>query len=45
MRSAILEGFTTGAPTSMHLYTYCENDPINHTDPTGHYKSMLKNII
>lgn len=23
-------------PKSMHLYTYCESDPVNHVDPSGH---------
>ncbi len=23
-------------PLSLNLYTYCENDPIQYTDPTGH---------
>ena len=24
-------------PLSLNLYTYCQNDPIAYTDPTGHY--------
>ena len=24
-------------PLSLHLYTYCENDGVNMTDPTGHW--------
>ena len=23
-------------PQSLHLYTYCEGDPVNNTDPSGH---------
>ena len=30
-------------PLSLNLYTYCENDPVNFTDPTGH--SILGDII
>jgi RHS repeat-associated protein len=30
-------------PLSLNLYTYCENDPIQFTDPTGH--SILGDII
>ena len=25
-----------GKPATLHLYMYCENDPINHIDPSGH---------
>ena len=23
-------------PQTLHLYTYCANDPVNHVDPSGH---------
>jgi len=26
-------------PLSLNLYTYCHNDPIRYTDPTGHFVS------
>jgi RHS repeat-associated protein len=25
-------------PDTLHLYVYCANDPLNYTDPTGHYR-------
>ncbi|MEG2640807.1 MAG: RHS repeat-associated core domain-containing protein, partial [Bacilli bacterium] len=25
-------------PNTLHLYFYCNNNPINYTDPSGHYK-------
>jgi len=33
-------------PLSLNLYTYCENDPINFIDPTGHSKidDIIKEI-
>ena len=24
-------------PQTLHLYTYCANDPVNYTDPSGHW--------
>ena len=27
-----------GDPLSLNLYTYCANNPVIYTDPTGHYK-------
>jgi len=27
-----------GDPLSLNLYTYCHNEPVMYTDPTGHYK-------
>jgi RHS repeat-associated protein len=29
----------------MNSYTYCSDDPINNTDPTGHYKTFFENLI
>ncbi len=32
-------------PLSLHLYTYCENDGVNMTDPTGHWgKEIHENL-
>ncbi len=28
-------------PLSLNLYTYCEGDPVNNTDPTGHFVNVL----
>ena len=28
-------------PSSLHLYAYCANDPINYTDPSGHGKLSI----
>ena len=33
------------APLSLHLYTYCENDGVNHVDPTGHWKKKTHEKI
>ena len=30
-------------PLSLNLYTYCENEPVMHYDPTGHNLSQLLN--
>ena len=30
------------SPLSLNLYTYCENDPIQYTDPTGHLSEWNK---
>ena len=27
-----------GDPLSLNLYTYCHNEPVMYSDPTGHYK-------
>ncbi|HYE83327.1 MAG TPA: RHS repeat-associated core domain-containing protein [Clostridia bacterium] len=29
-------------PLSLNLYTYCENDPVNFIDPTGHGREEIK---
>ena len=34
-----------GSPQSLNLYTYCGNDPINHTDPSGLFWGKLFNFI
>ncbi len=28
-------------PLSLNLYTYCEGDPVNSTDPTGHFVNVI----
>ncbi len=32
-------------PESLHLYTYCENDGVNMTDPTGHWGKETETSI
>ena len=29
-------------PQTLHLYAYCANDPVNHTDPSGHSEKTIK---
>jgi RHS repeat-associated protein len=31
-------------PLSLNLYTYCSNDPIKYTDPTGHWQQGDENL-
>ncbi len=33
------------APQTLNLYTYCGNDPINHTDPSGLFWGFLKSLF
>jgi RHS repeat-associated protein len=33
------------APQTLNLYTYCGNDPINHTDPNGLFWGFFKNLF
>jgi RHS repeat-associated protein len=33
------------APQTLNLYTYCGNDPINHTDPSGLFWGFLKKLF
>jgi len=33
-------------PSSLHLYAYCANDPINYVDPSGHGKiSIMRSMV
>ncbi|OQB24682.1 MAG: tRNA(Glu)-specific nuclease WapA precursor [Firmicutes bacterium ADurb.Bin182] len=32
-------------PLSLNLYTYCHNEPLMYSDPTGHARFSLKDII
>lgn len=38
-------GSSLFAPQTLNLYTYCGNDPINHTDPSGLFWGKLFNAI
>ena len=29
-------------PSTLHLYAYCDNNPINYIDPSGHYSQAIK---
>lgn len=40
---AMLE-LTKGEILGANLFTYCNNDPINHVDPSGYYYISLKNL-
>jgi RHS repeat-associated protein len=40
MRASSLEN-----PQTLNLYTYCGNDPINHTDPDGLFFGFLKKLF
>ena len=31
-------------PSTLHLYAYCANNPINFTDPSGHYSQAIKEL-
>ena len=33
------------APQTLNLYTYCGNDPINYTDPSGLFWGFFKSLI
>lgn len=32
-------------PMSYNLYVYCNNDPVNRMDPTGHFFEWVKNTV
>lgn len=34
----------TNDPLSLNLYTYCQNEPIMYSDPTGHWQESDKNL-
>ncbi len=38
-------GSSLAAPQTLNLYTYCGNDPINHTDPSGLFWGFLKKLF
>ena len=32
-------------PNGLNLYAYCNNDPVNYADPSGHVPEWLKNLL
>jgi hypothetical protein len=42
------EGISFNTPQTLNRYSYCDNNPLNRTDPTGHWPNFVniaKNVF
>lgn len=42
MRFLCADSWSPFGKGGLNAYSYCENDPINHSDPSGHFRQFLK---
>ena len=40
-----MQAVSLAAPQTLNLYSYCGNDPINHTDPSGLFWGFFKKLF